>query len=387
MYLESAAEGNGTLVVVGVSSQIYTPTGAPFVVAQPAPQTVNSGQSVTWNAQAYGTGPFTYQWKKNGTAISGATEATFSLYDTASADAGNYSVTITNAAGSYTTNQAVLTVNSVQHPTGPAAWISNLSVRANMSAGQTMIVGFTVADGSEDILVRAAGPWLATTFPQWFSPTSVMADPRLAYYPNGATSAAANNDDWDSGLYMAFTAVGASPFVLGSPDAAFVQTLTGGNNTVWVQGTGGGYVLLEGYGLAKSGAPRLVNISARNHVGTGADILIAGFVLKGSGTKKLLIRGIGPRLNEIWGIPGVLADPMLEIYDAANNKIAENNDWDASLAPTFNTVGAYQFTPGSKDAAMIVTLPASGAGTAYTAQVKGADGGTGEAVVEVYDVP
>lgn len=387
VYLQSAAEGNGTLVVVGISSQIYTPSGTPFVVAQPTAQTANTGQSVSWNAQAYGTGPFTYQWKKNGVAISGATNATFSLYDISSADAGNYSVTITNPAGSYTTTQAVLTVNSVQHSTGPAAWISNLSVRANMTAGQTMIVGFTVADGSEDILVRAAGPWLATTFPQWFSSTSVMADPRLAYYPNGSSSAAATNDDWDSGLYMAFSAVGASPFVLGSPDAAFVQTLAGGNNTVWVQGTGGGYVLLEGYGLAKSGAPRLTNISARNHVGTGADILIAGFVLKGSGNKKLLIRGIGPRLNELWAIPGVLADPMLEIYDATNNKIASNNDWDSSLTSTFDTVGAYRFTPGSKDAAIIVNLAASDAGTGYTAQVKGADGGTGEAVVEVYEVP
>ncbi len=388
VFLQSAAEGNGTIVVVGVGGQIYTPSGLPFVLAQPASETVTAGQSVTWNAQAYGTGPFTYQWNKNGAAISGATNATFALYDTGMTDAGKYTVTITNAAGSYITSAATLTVNDVQRPTGPAAWISNLSVRANMSSGQTMIVGFTVQDGSEDILVRAAGPWLTTTFPQWFSPTSVMSDPRLAYYPNGSASATVTNDNWDSGLMTTFATVGASPFTLGSNDAALVQTITGANNTVWVQGTGPGYVLVEGYGLTKTGAPRLTNISARNHVGTGADILIAGFVLKGTGTKKLLIRGIGPRLNELWGIPGVLANPLLEVHDSADQVLASNAGWDSTtLAPIFDKVGAYQFTPGSNDAAMVVTLPASAQGTAYTAQVKGADGGSGEAVVEVYEVP
>lgn len=389
--LEAAAEGKGTIVVVGINGEIFTPSGHPFVLAEPAAQTVTVGQSASWTVQPYATGPFTYQWNKNGTVISGATSATFTLGNVATSDAGSYSVTITNAVGTYTTVAAALTVNQPPPPAGPTAWLSNLSVRTNMSAGQTLIVGFTVSGGTEDILVRGDGPALAATFPQFFSTDSVMADPQLAYYPNGASTPSSTNNDWAATLSSTFAAVGAFPFATGSKDAAFVQSINGPNNTVWVQGTGGGTVLVEAYAINSASSPRLTNISARNHVGTDADILIAGFVLKGSGTKKLLIRGIGPALADVFpqffSPSAVLGDPKLEIYDGPGNKLAENNDWDSSLATTFDSVGAYRFTSGSKDAAIIVTLPASDTGISYTAQVKGNDGGTGEGVVEIYELP
>jgi hypothetical protein len=127
----------------------------------------------------------------------------------------------------------------------------------------------------------------------------------------------------------------------------------------------------------------MVNISARNRVGVGNDVLIEGFNISGSGTKKLLVRAVGPTLAS-FGVSGTLADPKLELYDSNNVKLAENDNWDASLAPTFNAVGAFGLIPGSKDAAMIVTLSA---GKSFTVLARGADGGTGEAIVEVYEVP
>ncbi len=392
-YAVTINDGTTTVTTPGANLLVNasSTTTAPTLTTQPTSQSVTVGGSVTFTAAASGTPAPTFQWYKNGTAlsnsstISGATTATLSISTVASADAGNYTVVATNSVGTATSNAASLTVNPA--PSGPTAWISNLSVRANMAAGQTMIVGFTVTgSGAQNVLVRAAGPGLAKAFPQFFTSSSVMADPNLALYANGASSATLTNDNWDQGLSSVVASVGAFPFDVGSKDAAFVQNISGANNTVWAQGTGGGYVLVEAYAVGASSSPRLFNISARNHVGTGADILIAGFVLQGTGNKTLLIRGIGPGLTYAFGLTGVLADPIVEVHDSADNTLASNNDWDSSLTTTFDQVGAYHFAAGSKDAAMIVTLPASPGGTAYTAQVKGNGGLTGEGVVEVYEV-
>ena len=64
-------------------------------------------------------------------------------------------------------------------------------------------------------------------------------------------------------------------------------------------------------------------------------------------------------------------------------KLAENDNWTSSLATTFASVGVFGLSAGSRDAALLTTLPPG----AYSVQVKGADGGTGEALVEIYEVP
>ena len=81
-------------------------------------------------------------------------------------------------------------------------------------------------------------------------------------------------------------------------------------------------------------------------------------------------------------MPGTLADPKLEIYNGAGTKVAENDTWAPMLAATFRLVGAFDLPAGSRDAALQVELPPG----PYTALVKGADGGTGEALVEVYEL-
>jgi hypothetical protein len=154
-----------------------------------------------------------------------------------------------------------------------------------------------------------------------------------------------------------------------------------GARTIQAKGTGGGVVLVEAYDLGEGNSPRLVNVSARNFVGTGDDILIAGFNIAGTGTKRLLVRAVGPTL-EGFGVPGTLVDPKLEIFTGAGVKVAENDTWDPALAAIFTAVGAFPLTTGSKDAALLTTLATGG----YTVQVRGADGGTGEALVEIYEV-
>jgi hypothetical protein len=85
---------------------------APTITQQPKSVTVTAGQSATFTVLASGTGPLSYQWKKNGAAISGATSASYAISSTTTASAGSYTVTVSNTAGSATSAAAVLTVNA-----------------------------------------------------------------------------------------------------------------------------------------------------------------------------------------------------------------------------------------------------------------------------------
>jgi hypothetical protein len=257
---------------------------------------------------------------------------------------------------------------------GPGSRLANLSVRTTLPAGQPLIVGVVVSGGRRDILVRAAGPSLAG-----FGLAGTMPDPQLQLF-QGSTLVV-ENDNWPAALAPTFATVGAFAFPAGSGDAALVQAVDGARS-IWARGTPGGIVLVEAYDTGTTSSPRLINVSARNRVGTGDEILIAGFNLAGTGGKQLLIRAVGPRLAA-FGVEGFLADPKLELYTSAGVQLSENDNWAATLAPTFAAVGAFDLAAGSRDAALVTTLnPGS-----YTVQVRGADGGTGEALVEIYEVP
>ncbi|MSU47867.1 MAG: hypothetical protein EXS37_02025 [Opitutus sp.] len=342
---------------------------APAFTLQPAGASVDVGASVTLTSLATGSPTPTYQWRKNGTNILGATASIFPISNAQVSDSGDYSVAATNSAGSVTSNPANLQVKVA----GATGRLGNLSVRTVMAAAQTLIVGVVVSDGSRDVLVRAAGPALAA-----FGLTNTMTDPRLDLF-NGATLTF-TNDDWPANLASIFSSVGAFGLATGSKDAAFLRTLNGANS-IQARGTGAGVVLVEAYDTGAPTAARLVNVSARNRVGTGDEILIAGFNISGSGPMQLLIRAVGPKLGA-FGVTGFLSDPKLEVFSSTGIKLTENDNWAATLAATFNAVGAFQLDVGSRDAALLTTLdPGS-----YTVQVRGADGGTGEALIEIYEV-
>jgi hypothetical protein len=291
------------------------------------------------------------------------------------ADAAAYAVAVTNAAGTVVSDAATISVIPAV-----ASAISNVSVRTSLAASQTLIVGFTMAGGAKPILVRAVGPGLAE-----FGVPATMDDPRLALF-DGATSVA-SNEDWGGGSSLAgsFASVGAFPLSAASRDAALINSVSGGR-TAQINGPGAGAVLVEAYDAGSGVSPRLTNVSARNRVGTGANVLIAGVTISGTAPKTLLIRGVGPTLS-VFSVPGVLADPKLEIFNSNQVKIAENDTWSPSLEPVFLTVGAFALTPGSKDAALVISLPPGPNGSAgYTIQLSGVASGTGEGLIEVYEV-
>src|SRR5207302_1356611 len=107
---------------------------APSITNQPASQTVTAGQTATFSVGASGTAPLSYQWKKNGTAISGATSSSYTTSATTSADNGSqFTVVVSNTAGHLTSNAATLTVSA----TAVAPSITTHPASQTVTVGQT----------------------------------------------------------------------------------------------------------------------------------------------------------------------------------------------------------------------------------------------------------
>jgi hypothetical protein len=122
-----------------------------------------------------------------------------------------------------------------------------------------------------------------------------------------------------------------------------------------------------------------LDISTRLHVETGQHVGIAGFIISGSTSKKIIVRALGPTLAQ-FGVAGVLQDPVLELYDASNNLIAFDDNWkDAQQSE----VQASGYAPGADHEAAIVLTLAPGN---YTAVVRGANATIGTALLEVHDL-
>ena len=196
------------------------------------------------------------------------------------------------------------------------------------------------------------------------------------------------NEDWatqsSSGHDQITTAgatVGAFALESGSKDAAILSTVTGAH-TVHVRDEQSGIALAEIYEVGQT-AGRLTNVSARTQTGSGADVLIAGFVIGGDLPMRVMLRAVGPQL-ETYGVTGVLANPLLRLYDRTETEIASNDDWSGTeVADSASIVGAFSLDPGSRDSALIATLNPG----PYTAHVTGSEGGSGVALIELYALP
>jgi hypothetical protein len=269
--------------------------------------------------------------------------------------------------------------------------LANLSTRGQVGTGANILIAGLVVAGSapKQVLVRAVGPGLAA-----FGVPGTLADPQITVF-RGATPLAAN-DNWgdDAAIKSASLATGAFPLGAGSADAALLLRLEPGAYTAQVSGVGGktGVALVEAYDVdtvTPFTAQKVLNVSTRGSVGAGGAQLIAGFVIGGNSAKKVLIRGVGPTLGAApFNLAGVLADPVLRLVRADGTVVRENDNWEvgneAALVSEANgKVGAFALAPGSRDAALLISLPPG----AYTAQLSGASGGTGTGLIEVYEVP
>jgi len=397
---------NGGAYAMGAFTSTGEPSGgmsafpdsgvAPYVAGPIVSPTVQAGATAVLAAPVSAFPAPAFQWSLGGSAIAGAAGPSLLVSGSSSSSAGTYTFTATNSQGS-ASGQVSLSVVDTPNP----GRLINLSARAlvGTNAG-ILIAGFAVGGsgtfGSQSLLIRASGPALTS-----FGLTGVLADPELRLYrgnSDGTSTLLTTDAGWGGNVPIAAAAASVGAFSWGAaatPDSAILTAQPAGPFSAQVLGVSGdtGVSLAEVYDATPAGAstpstPRLVNLSARIGVGTGGNILIAGFVIGGSTAKTVLVRASGPALGA-FGVSGLLPDPELQIYrsnaDGTSTLLLTNNGWggDAGVSGIASTVGAFSWgTAATPDSALLATLPPG----AYTAQVLGAGGDTGIALVEIYDV-
>jgi len=372
---------------------VYAAGTGPTLSILPQATTVTPGGALILSVTAQGAGTVTYQWYLNETAIAGATSANYTVPIAQRFHAGSYHVVVTSSGVSISSRAVAVTAGSATS----SGRLINLSSRALVGTGDNILIPGFVVTGSANkrVLVRMVGPGLAP-----FGLTGVLADPKLVLkrYTTGGYVDLTTNLDWSDGglstaMLQAFVEVGAFGLPAGSGDAAMVVDLAPGMYSVFAtdeQAGGTGLAMIEVYDAdASAGGSTLNNISTRGFLGTGSHVMIAGFVIDG-GPTTVLLRTVGPGLAK-YGTSGLVANPYMELLRRVNGVdevVAANDDWssngdEAYTAEVTGRVSAFALSPGSRDAALVVTLPAG----VYTVHAQGFGSTAGVALLEVYAVP
>ena len=173
-------------------------------------------------------------------------------------------------------------------------------------------------------------------------------------------------------------------------ESAMIAELPPGNYTAIVRGVNNtaGVGLVEVYDLTANTASILGNISTRSFVQTGDSVMIGGFIVQGTGAKRVIVRAIGPELTQ-YGVPDPLANPTLELHNGSGALIGSNDDWQHTIIGgviTRNQVADIENSGHAptdpSESAIIAELPPGN----YTAIERGVNDTTGVGLVEVYDL-
>jgi hypothetical protein len=250
--------------------------------------------------------------------------------------------------------------------------LANISTRASVAGGDNVsIAGFIVTGNvPKKVIVLGIGPSLAGFVP------NPLPNPTLQL--NRDNTVLATNDDWKESQQTEIQNSGLAP--TNNLESAIIRTLDPGNYTAVLsdKNNAPGIGVVQVYDLDTAADAKLANISTRAFIASGDNVLFAGIIGGGTGSQpKVLIRGIGPSLTS-FGVSNALQDPLLELHDKNGATIATNNDWQSDQKDAIQATGLAPANP--KESAIVTTLQP----TNYTAIVKGADGGTGVALVEVY---
>ena len=286
--------------------------------------------------------------------------------------------TASATAAATATPTATATARPTATPTAtptPNSHLANISTRMRVEVGDNVLIAGFIIQGSGDkrLIIRGIGPSLAT-----FGVTDPLQDPTLELYPQGSSSPIATSDDWPNNSNAAeIVTSGLAP--TNPKEAALLLPLATGTYTAILRGKGvsTGIGLVEVYDLDANGAAQVVNISTRGFVLTGDNVMIGGLIITGNDPSQLVVRGIGPSLGD-FGVPSPLADPFLELHDGNGALILANNNWRDSQETALQQTGLAP-TNNLESAILISVSPGN-----YTALLKGADGGTGNGLVEVY---
>lgn len=248
-----------------------------------------------------------------------------------------------------------------------------------METGNNVMIGGFIITGnaSKNIAVRGIGPSLTGA-----GISDLLADPTLELR-DGSGALLFQNDNWqdDQAQAAQLSALGLAP--QNSNESGIVATLLPGPYTAVLAGKnqGTGIGLVEVYDVNPTANSQLANISTRGFVQTGDDVMIGGFILGGSSTTEMVVRGIGPSLAQ-FGLSNLLADPTLELRDSNGALLTANNDWqDDPISAAQLT--AHNLAPqNSLESGIFATLPP---GT-FTAILAGNNNGVGIGLVEIYNL-
>ena len=263
------------------------------------------------------------------------------------------------------------TITNDDVPT-PSPSLGNISTRLRVETGDNVLIGGFIVTGTQPkkVIVRAIGPSLPVP--------GKLANPTLELH--GPSGLIASNDNWmDAPNRQEIIDSTIAP--TNDLESAILTTLpaNGTGYTAIVRGASGGtgVGLVEVFDLDRAANSTLANISTRGLVQTADNVMIGGFIVTGTGTRKVIVRAIGPSLP----VPGALVDPTLELVNANGTTIAMNDNWRsdqeaeiiASTVPPTNDM----------ESAIVATLPT----TAHTAILRGKNGTIGVALVEVFALP
>jgi uncharacterized delta-60 repeat protein len=263
----------------------------------------------------------------------------------------------------------------------PAAQPLNLSTRMKVQTGENVGIGGFIITGNapKHVVLRVIGPSMGPFPPD----PSALRDPVLELHGPGAF-VTITNDNWRDDPEQE-AAIRAAGLALNSDlESAIDTTLLPGSYTGVVRdrNNGSGIAVIEIYDLSQAVPAKLANISTRAFVGTGNNIVIAGFILGGhNGNDRIIIRGLGTSLIAS-GVSNALANPKLELRDQNGVPLMFINDWqeDPTQAAEISAAG---LEPGSNlEPAIAATLPPG----SYTTLLYGVDNGTGLGLIEVYDL-
>jgi serine protease AprX len=378
----------------GTATATATATSTPTVTATStvAPPSPTATATVTPTATATATNTATATPTATATATSTATAVatpTATPTTTAAATATATAAPTTTATPTATATATPTALSTVTPTVAPsltpsptptsAAQAINLSTRMRVQTGDSVGIGGFIITGSapKHMLLRAIGPSLAQ-----FGVPNVLADPVLELHGPGAF-VTITDDNWrdDPAQEAAIIATGIPP--ANNMESAIDATLVPGFYTVIVSGKNNtsGVALVEVYDLSQALSAKLANISTRAPVGTGDNIVIAGFMLGGNnGGDRIVVRGLGPSLTPT-GVPGALADPTLELRDGNGALLFANDNWQDNPAQAAELVAAGLAPTNNLESAIAMTLPPG----LYTALLAGLNNGTGVGLVEVYD--
>ena len=271
--------------------------------------------------------------------------------------------------------------------------LANLSTRALVQTSDNVMIGGFIVEGTQSkrVILRAIGPELSQ-----YGVPNAMADPILELHDvNGALIGLNNN--WRTTIIGGIITSDQVQDIRDSGhtpgdanESAIIADLPPGSYTAIVRGVNSttGVALVEAYDLSPSVQSILGNISTRSFVQTGDNVMIGGFIVKGTQPKQVIIRAIGRELSQ-FSVPDFLADPKLELHNGTGALIASNDNWQQTIIGGIITSSQVQdiqnsgHAPGdASESAIIANLPPGN----YTAIVRGVNNTTGVALVEVYDL-